>query len=342
MKQNIPNRELNNMPQDHRPLSRRTLLTSAAGVAASAAMLPATSAAANAKSPNGKATAKANFGYCFNTACIRGQIKDKKLDAAAQIDLTAKAGYQGIEPWMGHLHDYVKAGGSLKDLRKRLNDHGLTVESAIGFARWIVDDDAARQKGLEDAKRDMDLLAQIGAKRIAAPPAGATREGGLDLFKAAKRYRALLELGDKMGVIPMVEVWGFSKNLSRLGESMFVALEAGHPDACLLPDVYHIFKGGSDFEGLNLLAANTIQVFHMNDYPANPPRETISDKDRVYPGDGIAPLNDILGGLMANGSSTMLSLELFNHEYYKQDALVVAKTGLAKMKESVAKAEAVK
>ena len=58
---------------------------------------------------------------------------------------------------------------------------------------------------------------------------------------------------------------------------MFVAIESGHPKACLLPDVYHIYKGGSDFAGLGLLSGSAIQVFHVNDYPADPPRETIND-----------------------------------------------------------------
>ena len=68
-----------------------------------------------------------------------------------------------------------------------------------------------------------------------------------------------------------------------------VCVEASHPKACLLPDVYHIFKGGSDFGGLALLDDNAIQVFHMNDYPAEPAREQMKDAHRVYPGDGVAP-----------------------------------------------------
>ena len=99
-----------------------------------------------------------------NTSTIRGQ----NLPITEEIDIAAKAGYTGIEPWLGKLNEYKNDGGSLKDLRKRIDDHGLTIESAIGFARWIVDDDAQRAKGLEEAKRDMDLLAQLGAKRIAA------------------------------------------------------------------------------------------------------------------------------------------------------------------------------
>ena len=309
-------------------LSRRQLLATV-GTAATAGI---TTAADGASKPVSNRTVP--FSYCFNTSTIRGQ----KLTLDQEIEITAKAGYDAIEPWVGKINDYAKNGGSLKDIHKHIADLGLTVESAISFFHWIVDDDVERAKGLEQAKRDMDALAQIGGKRIAAPPVGATKEPGLDLFKAAERYRVLLELGDEMGVVPQVEVWGASKNLHRLGQSMFVVIESGHPKACLLPDVYHIYKGGSDFNGLKLLSAQAIQVFHLNDYPADPPRETITDRDRVYPGDGIAPLTQILRDLHANGSRLVLSLELFNPTYWKQDPLQVAKTGLAKMKAVVNKA----
>ena len=308
-------------------LSRRQLLA-AVGTTVTAV------ATASKGTPNAGSTHTAPFRYCLNTGTIRGQ----KLSLTQEIDITANAGYDAIEPWVSKINDYVKGGGTLKELRNRIIDLGLTVESAIGFARWIVDDEAERTKGLEQAKRDMDILARIGGKRIAAPPVGATGNGGLDLMKAAERYRVLLELGDRIGVVPQVEIWGSSKNLYRLGQSMFVVIESGHPKACLLPDVYHIYKGGSDFNGLKLLSARAIQVFHLNDYPADPPRETITDRDRVYPGDGIAPLTQILSDLNANNSRAVLSLELLNPTYWKQDPLTVAKTGLAKMKAAVSKA----
>jgi len=281
-----------------------------------------------------EAGGKAPFRYCFNTSTIRGQ----KLPLDKEIEIAAEAGYDAIEPWVDKINEYVKGGGNLTDVRKRIADLGLTVESAISFFRWIVDDDAARAKGLEQAKREMEILAQIGGKRIAAPPAGATDKEGLDLMKAAERYRVLLEIGDQIGVVPQIELWGSSKNLHRLGEAMFVVIESGHPKACLLPDVFHIYKGGSDFNGLKQISPQAIQVFHLNDYPADPPRDKITDRERVYPGDGIAPLTQILRDLHDNGSRAVLSLELFNPAYWNQDPLTVAKTGLAKMKAAVNKA----
>lgn len=275
--------------------------------------------------------------YCLNTSTIRGQ----EIGLEKEVELAAKVGYQGIEPWIGEITDYQKNGGSLKDLKKKIADLGLVVESAIGFANWIVDDPQKRKAGLEQAKVDMDLVSQIGGTHIAAPPAGATKQADLNLFEAAKRFRDLHQVGESIGVIPQVEVWGFSKSLSRLGECLFVAVESGCENACVLPDVYHIYKGGSDFQGLSLLSGQSIQCFHMNDYPADPPREKINDAARVYPGDGVAPITEILRTVLANGFQGALSLELFNRDYWKQDPEVVLRTGLEKMKKVVAKSVSV-
>ncbi|MEM7312814.1 MAG: sugar phosphate isomerase/epimerase [Planctomycetota bacterium] len=272
--------------------------------------------------------------YCLNTSTIRGQ----KLTIEQEIELAAMAGYDGIEPWINEINDYVKRGGKLAELKQRIADLGLTVESAIGFAQWIVDDEAKRKKALDDARRDMELVKAIGGTRIAAPPAGATDRTEMNLFTIAERYRALLEVGADVGVTPQLEVWGFSKTLSRLGETALAAIEAGHPDACILPDFYHIYKGGSSLTGLQLISPSRIHCFHMNDYPADPPREKIGDKDRVYPGDGVSPLGPAIRHLAEGGWQGAFSLELFNRDYWKQDATHVAQTGLEKMKAAVAKA----
>jgi sugar phosphate isomerase/epimerase len=268
------------------------------------------------------------FTYCLNTSTIRGQ----NLSIVEEVAIAQRAGYQAIEPWINELQTYVRGGGSLRDLGRRIQDAGLQVVDAIGFPEWIVDDDARRQRGLEDARRAMDMLQQLGCRRIAAPPAGATNQADLSLTRAAERYRALLELGEPFGVVPQLELWGFSRSMHRLGECAQVAIESGHAQACILADVYHLHKGGSGFAGIRLLSAAALQIFHMNDYPAQPPRATITDADRIYPGDGVAPLRELLRDLRRLGFRGVLSLELFNRDYWRQDALQVARTGLEKMR----------
>lgn len=247
-------------------LSRRSFLTTSAATLA----LPTLAGAQESKPADSKSSP---FRFCLNTSTIREcSYQGNKVDILAGIEVASKAGYSGIEPWINELDRYTKAGGTLKDLKKRIADAGLKVESAIGFAAFLHENDDERKKGLEEAKRCMGLVHEIGGERLAAPPVGVTDKTGLDPFKLAERYHALCELGKAEGILPQLELWGFSKTLCRMGEVAFVGIEAAHPQACFLLDVYHIFKGGSDFEGLAMFAGGRMHNFHVNDYPADPPR----------------------------------------------------------------------
>ena len=141
-------------------MSRRDLL-SLTGMAAAGVASAGSAHAATAPEVPGR------FLFSLNMSTIRGQ----ELDAAEEIEVAGKAGYDAIEPWFRKISEYTEKGGSLKELKKRIDDHGLKVTSAIGFAPWIVNDPDKRAAGFEEAKRDMDTIAQLGGTRIAAPPA---------------------------------------------------------------------------------------------------------------------------------------------------------------------------
>ena len=311
-------------------ISRREMLTrTGVGLGAAAAGVRSSTAA-----PTPATDEIEPFGYCLNTATIRGQ----KLSVTEEVEIAAEAGYRGIEPWTRNIKRYLDEGGSLADLGKRIADLGLKVVSAIGFPRWAVNDEQERAKGVEQLRVEMDMVAQIGGRHIAAPPAGINRSEDVSLSDVGRRYRAVLEMGREMGVVPQLEIWGSALTLGRVSEAVHVAAEADHPDACLLLDAYHMYRGGSGFECLRLLNGASMHDFHLNDYPGEPPREELKDSDRVYPGDGVCPLDFVLGTLYRTGFRGMLSLEVFNRTYWEQDPLAVARTGLQKMRAAVARA----
>lgn len=289
------------------------------------AALPVCSKASTKKSND------TTFKYCLNTSTISGQ----GVGLEGYIDIAGQAGYDGIELWISDIQDYIKKGKSLRELRARIEKNNLVVENAIGFAEWIVDDERNRRDAFLQVEQEMNMMAELGCKRIAAPPAGANKSVEIDLFKVSERYRDLLLLGGKTGVIPQLEVWGSSTNLYHLGQAMFVAMETNHPKARILADVYHLYRGGTDFEGLRLMSGAACEIFHMNDYPADPRREEIGDSDRVFPGDGVAPLQSILEIFKEAGGTKVLSLELFNCDYWRRDAFDVAEEGLKKMQNLV-------
>jgi 2-keto-myo-inositol isomerase len=274
------------------------------------------------------------FRYCLNTATLR----QHKLTLPELVDIAVGAGFEAIEPWIDEIERFVAEGGDLHSLDARIRDLGLTVEGGIGFFAWIVEDADQRAAAMKDARHAMTLLSRLGGQRIAAPPFGAHAAGAarIDLIDAADRYRDLLKVGEGIGVVPLIELWGGSANVSRLCEAAMIAMHSDRPEAAILTDVYHMYKGGSPQSGLRMLSSRALPLIHINDYPAIPPAD-ITDADRVFPGDGVAPLTSFFRDLRTIGFHGVVSLELFNPEHAAMEPLNVARTGLEKLREVVQK-----
>ena len=295
-----------------------------------------TAGEAQAPRPAGARTRPANepFGYCLNTSTIRGN----NLDIVGVVNAASKAGFHAIEPWIREIDDYTSKGGTLKDLGKRIADAGLTVEDAIAFNSFLDDDDARRAASMEKLKVDMDKVAQIGGKRIAAPPGN--NRAAVSLDNAAKYYREALEMGEKMGVQPLLELWGTHPVLGPLSHGIYVTVAAGRADASLLLDVFHLYKSGTPFTALKQINGASLHVMHLNDYPQAADPSTLNDGNRIYPGDGVAPLRQILRDLRDSGFRGYLSLELFNRDYWTHSADENLKTAMEKIRATVRSAMA--
>jgi 2-keto-myo-inositol isomerase len=299
--------------------SRRTLLKSLA--------LAPLAFSANSVFAKTEEVKETKFIFSLNTSTIRGQ----KLPLPAMIEIAARAGYDGIEPWMMEIDAYLQTGKTLADLKKHLTDAGIIAVDAIGFAPWMAQDSEKSKGGFTQMEKEMGMLSALGCKRIAAPAIGT--DNPIDLLIAGEKYAQLLDLGRKTGVMPQLEFWGAFPQFHHLGQALAVAAAANDSDAKILADIYHLFRGGSGFEGLNLINSNAIDIFHLNDFTDQIPRLEQQDKDRVFPGDGVAPLREVAETFKAMGGTKILSLELFNPTYYAMDAFEVAKTGLGKMKQ---------
>ena len=264
----------------------------------------------------------------MNASTLRGY----NLSLLDQVRAVAAAGFGGFEPWMKDVRAAV-ADGTFRDAVKAAADGGLSFVNGIAFGQWVNPDPAVRAAGLEETKRDMAMLAEMGCPRIAASMFGMQKPGSPILPKEAiaERYAAVLDLGQKMGVKPLLEYWGHSVNLSRLEDALEVLKMLNRPDAAILADVYHTYRGGGSFEAYRQLSAATLPVLHMNDYPANPPRAQLVDADRVWPGDGLAPWKEIFDNLNAAGAAPWFSIELFNPSYWKTTPADTLATGRRKL-----------
>src|SRR5690606_10217425 len=128
---------------------------------------------------------EATIQFSLNTSTLRGQ----KLNLAQIIEIAAKAGYDGIELWIAEMDAYLKTDKSLASLKKHFSDAGIVPVNAIGFAPWMAQDVEKSKTGFEQMEKEMNMLAEIGCKRIAAPAIGATDP--VDLLAAGEQYARL-------------------------------------------------------------------------------------------------------------------------------------------------------
>ncbi|MEJ7780309.1 MAG: sugar phosphate isomerase/epimerase [Daejeonella sp.] len=266
---------------------------------------------------------------CLDTATIRpASLKDK-------VKIAAKAGYDAIEPWDGELQKFEEAGGNLKDLGKEIKDLGLFVPSVIGLWNALPPTQELFDSSLKDTRNRMRMASDIGAEHIQTIPN--TAGANYNQKWVADRYRDIIEIGLKEYQIHPALVFVKYQPVKTMGQAMGIVMDSNHPAAMVIPDTYHMYISEGGFEGLKLINGNSIAIFQFSDAPSSPAIPQLQDSHRVYPGDGILPLPQILRDLKASGFKKCISLELYNPEYWKQDLQLVADTALRKTLEVIKK-----
>ena len=149
---------------------------------------------------------------------------------------------------------------------------------------------------------------------------------------AARNYAELLNLGLSFGVKPAMEYLGFVEQINTIESALEIMNLSKHPEATIVVDPFHNFRGGGPFSSLSLLRGDQIAISHFNDSPASPPREQQHDHSRVLPGQGHCDLKQWLGLLKQAGYKRWLSLELFREDLWARDPKEVARIGLESMK----------
>ncbi len=279
---------------------------------------------------------KMPFRISLNTSTISAY----DLGVDRQIEMVAAAGFDGIELWMRDVTKFIDSGGTVEELKDKLQAGGLVLEDMIGFAAWCSDDPGERQKAIEQMREEMVLTAGLGGKYIAAPVLGIKTLDPAKFDAYAERYEAILQLEAETGVTPLLEIWGAGA-LSKLSDCAHIVIATGHPKATMLLDFYHLYRGGSDWDTVDCLNGKRLPLLHMNDYPQTPARELLTDAHRVLPGEGVCPFDEILPKLYHAGFRGGLSVELFNKDYWAaMDAETMLKSSYDKTVAVVEKAMA--
>lgn len=312
-------------------MNRRTFIQSGIAAGAGLALAPLAPQGAVAASDMPYQNGTSPWPLCLNTSTIRPAPIREKLRAAAA------AGYDALELWTHDLDAWEAEGEKLPTLKRAIEDEGMFVINVIGLWDCMPEGEEMFQQSLNLSKERMEKSAAAGSRHIAVLPL--PDRTPFDLGYATDKYRTLLEIGlNEFGIHPAMEFVSVFKGLRNLGQAVAIAIDANHPKAMIIPDTFHLYNGGSGFNGLQHLPGALIASFHWNDVAAGMEPGNLKDADRIYPGEGALPLVESLRILYANNYRGPLSLELFRREHWESDPMLVAKNGIEAMRKNVAAA----
>jgi sugar phosphate isomerase/epimerase len=267
------------------------------------------------------------------TVCMHETSSDG-FDFRTAMERYAKAGIRAVEPALTKVREFAQKE-SPAAARRLLDDLGLKAVSSSNQI-GLVEPGDARARSLEDLKWKVELAQVIGCDRIVAPSTGAGQYTQDDYQRGADNLREAAEIAKPFGVTIMLEFTRTSRFAASLPTALKLVREASHPNVRVMMDTYHFWGGISKFEDLELLRDGELHHLHFEDVPAEPPREILGQPNRVFPGDGIAPLRRIVEALKRKKYAGAASLEMFDPAIQSMDPYQVATRARAAIEPLVA------
>lgn len=238
------------------------------------------------------------------------------------------AGFESVEVWLHEKMEQYIAAHSAATVRRMLDDHGLGVVGVCFHFGVMLSTGAERQSNLEQFQSKLETCNTLGSPVLVVPtdfPEGEV--AAADYEKAAEGLAEAADMAAAHEVNLAVEFIKGAKLIGTLRQALELVRTCGRDNVGVLLDTFHLCMGDSEVDDLDNVRDGDILLVHVNDVPAlECDKSKIEDSDRVLPGNGVLPLEDIIARLQAKGYEGYYSLELFNEQLWKKDAVSIART----------------
>jgi len=250
------------------------------------------------------------------------------------VKIAGAAGYAVLEITATKLDKYLLTH-TLQDARKLIDAAKLKTHAVNSIEQINSRDAAMRQKVLARTREISEWCNALKCPWIIAVPGptppGATWSEIRDETIAV--LRAMNDIAAPLGVNLAFEFLGFPWcSVQRVDQAWEIVSTLNLPTVGMVIDTCHFFAGGSTIESIKNIDAKKLAVFHINDVEKMP-REYIEDANRLFPGDGVIPLNEIVRAVRGIGYRGVASVEIFRPAYWQRPPLGVAKEAFRKTKE---------
>ncbi len=262
------------------------------------------------------------------TPCIN-QATTMRAEFRTAIEAYRKAGFRQVELWLESVRPFVEKE-SVAAARRVMAEAGIESVSSCCEGDLFFPRVKDRAKRLESFKRKLQLSSELDARRFVMYSAIFEDVSAADYAAALPGLREIGDMGKQFGIVVGIEFIRGAKFLGCLPTAAELVRKAAHPNLGVLLDTFHFYAGTSKLEDIEKLRKGEISFVHVNDVPGIP-RELLQDRDRVYLGEGVMPLERIFRALSTVYQGPV-SFEVF--QYADQDPYEVARKsmdGLARL-----------
>ena len=246
-------------------------------------------------------------------------------DFAQKLAAIAAAGFDGIEIFE---QDFIGFDLSPSDVSKMVRDHGLEIMLFQPFRDFEgLPEGPLRQRVFSRAERKFDLMNQLGTDLMlvcsSVHPKGL---GGID--RCAQDFSELGDIAKKFGVRVGYEALAWGRFINDHRDAWEVVRRADHDSIGLILDSFHTLARGIDPESIRRIPGDKIFIVQLADAP-------MIEMDLLYwsrhfrnmPGEGDLDLSAFMKAVQATGYNGPISLEIFNDQFRRGNAPMVAKDG---------------
>jgi 2-keto-myo-inositol isomerase len=252
-----------------------------------------------------------------------------KADLPADIRVASQAGYDLIEIWAKKMEAYL-SDHSLDDLRKLLEKAHLK-PLAINSVEFITFNSPwEKTNTMNLITRYAEMADRLDCPYIVVVPSPRPKDA-TDNEVYDESVGVLKEISDRFKGYKVkfaFEFLGFRWcSVSTLEEDFDIVKAVNRKNIGMVLDTFHFYAGGSSINVIRNVDKEKIFIFHINDAEQLPKAE-LQDAHRLYPGEGVIPLKEIVSGLKGIGYDGPVSLEMFRPEYWARPPEEVARKGM--------------
>lgn len=254
------------------------------------------------------------------------------------IEVAGEAGYDLVELRDGKIEKHLTAGGTLAELTQALAKAKLRVLSVNTLDDATLHTGAELEQRVARCERLCGWAEALGAPYVIVGPtyrAGRAIPEDVVLERTAGSLGRYVATAGAHGVRIAFEFIGYADcSINNLSAALAAVDRVGDARLGLVIDAFHFYVGGSTFEALERLDPRRLFIVHMTDADHGD-RTRLGKPNRIFPGEGVLPLKEMIASLRRIDYPGPYSLELLRPQYWTMDPSFVARRGLESMRRFV-------